>query len=286
MRRLGIVVLLAVALAGGAAFAAEPCPPTPGADAIWARSDIRFVLVGEVHGMAETQAAFVDLVCAAAATGRPVVVALEQNNDGQAALDAFLASNGGPQAVAPLIEALGWQGPLWDGRSSVAALEMLQRLRRMKAEGQIVGVTAFLDWSDPTQAGHELKMAEGLIAASKAAPDALVIGLMGNYHASKSARPGRDGQSYRLAADYLPAAQTISLFIVHGGGSAWGCMGDSCGTRTLRSPPDSHPRGVFLDGASMSGFDGVLSIGGPVTASPPAVKPDATSVPIPKSVSR
>lgn len=287
MRALGIAVLMAAAFVSGEARAGEACAPLPGAEALWARPEVRFVLVGETHGAAETPVAFGDLVCAAAASGRPVVVALEQDNTGQAALDAFLASDGGPDAVDALIGGLSWQGPIWDGRSSVASLEMMQRLRRMKARGEIVGVTAFLDWTDRSQAGHERRMAEGLTAASGAAPGALVIGLMGSLHAWKGARPGRDGESYRLAADYLPPAATVSLFVVHQpGGSVWACMSGTCGPRTMRGRPETRPRGVFLDGAEMEGYDGVLSIGGPLTASPPAAKPDATSVPMPAPVSR
>lgn len=273
MRLFWLAALAAGLLVAESASAAEACTPLPGAQAAWARPDARYILVGETHGIAETQQAFVDLVCAAAASGRPVVVALEQNAEGQAGLDAFLASDGGPAAVAAVMEALAWYGPMRDGRSSVAALDMLQRLRELRQAGQIVGVTAFLDWSDKTQAGHERQMAKGMAAAAAAHPDALVIGLMGSIHAMKAARPGRDGVTYRLAADLLPPDQVVSLYFVHSGGGAWFCSQDVCMARPLRSPPDERARGVHISPGEIEGYDGVLSIGGPVTASPPAESP-------------
>ena len=223
--------------------------------------------------MAETQLAFVDLVCAASASGRPVVVALEQNAEGQAGLDAFLASDGGTAAVAGLREALAWRGPTRDGRSSVAALDMLQALRTLKQEGRIVGVTAFLYWSDKAQAGHEQLMANGIADAATAHPDALVVGLMGNYHAMKAARPGQDGVSYRLAADPFPPGQGVRPYITPRGGTAWFCSQGGCMTRPVRGTQERRPRGVHLSPGEIEGYDGVLSIGGTVTASPPAVSP-------------
>jgi len=275
MRLSGLLgLLLVMAAVSGPARATETCRPMPGAEVIW-RSEVRYVLVGELHGTAEAPAAFADLICAAVATGRPVIVALEQTVDGQAALDAYLASDGGAVEEMKVMEALYWQSPMRDGRSSVASLALFRDLRRLRVSGRIEGVQAILDRGDGTPASHEAKMAQRLLAVGARRPDAVVIGLMGNLHAMKGSWTARDGLAYRLAGDLLPAGETVSLNIVHAGGSAWFCSQGGCMARALRAPSDARPRGVHLS-RDVPGFDGVLSIG-PITASPPALPLDPAS---------
>ena len=43
-------------------LAAAACSPIPGDDALWSRPSLRYVIVGEMHGSAETPAIFADLV--------------------------------------------------------------------------------------------------------------------------------------------------------------------------------------------------------------------------------
>lgn len=268
MRAWAVAAALPVlAMAGHAAA----CTALPGAEAALSRPGLRYLLVGEIHGSAETPVAFADLVCAAAATGRPVVVALEQSMDGQAALETYLVSSGGAAAEQTVMEALYWHAPVRDGRSSVASLELLRTLHRFKAEGRIMTVQTILGRGDGSPADHERKMADGLEAAAARAPNALVVGLMGNFHAMKGQRPGRDGVTYRLAADLLPPDATVSLYVISAGGAAWFCSQSECMARPLKGVPVDKPRGVSLEAPGFDGYDGILSIGGPMTASPPAM---------------
>lgn len=95
-----------------AAASALACPPVPNADRLWAKPETQWILVGEMHGTAQMPALFADLVCQAAATsGRPITVALEQNAGMQPAIDAFLKSDGGPRARASFLAA-----PMWTGK--------------------------------------------------------------------------------------------------------------------------------------------------------------------------
>ena len=132
-------MLMAAALALAAASAVGPCPVPPGAEALWQPS-IRYLLIGEIHGTAETPAAFADLVCAAARSGRPVTVAVEYSSDDQPVVDAFLASNGDAKARAALLTLPIWHDTWQDGRSSTAFLALFERLRVLKQAGLIRGV--------------------------------------------------------------------------------------------------------------------------------------------------
>lgn len=73
----GIMLGIVAALLGAATPA---CTPVPGSSRLW-ESTIRWVIVGEMHGTNESPDAFANLICLAAATGRPVTVALEYTAD-------------------------------------------------------------------------------------------------------------------------------------------------------------------------------------------------------------
>lgn len=94
--------------------AAITCTPVPGADQLW-QPTTRWVIVGEMHGTNETPDAFANLVCLAAATGRPVTVALEYSADDQATIDAYLASSGDAQSRATLLSLPLFTSEMQDG---------------------------------------------------------------------------------------------------------------------------------------------------------------------------
>ena len=76
-------------------------------------------VVGEQHGTNETPSTFANLVCLAS-KGRPVVVAVEQPTGEQAAIDAYLMSDGGRVAEAAFLKSAIWTNKFKDGRSSQA----------------------------------------------------------------------------------------------------------------------------------------------------------------------
>ncbi len=122
-----------LALLAAGLMAAAPCTADDGVQTLFDDPAKRIVWVGEMHGAAQLPALFTDIVCAAARTGRPVVVALERGRSAQPAWDRFLASDGDAAAKADLLKADQWTAPLQDGRSSVAMLGLAERLRRDKA---------------------------------------------------------------------------------------------------------------------------------------------------------
>jgi hypothetical protein len=256
------VRFLALILVAVSAASQEPprCPPLPGAGQLFSLPELRFLLVGEMHGTAETPAIFADLVCAAArATKRPIIAAVELHD--RRAIDRFLASGD----RVSLLASEEWKGK--DGRTSAAMLSLLDRLRALKSGGMVSSVVAFSVARSGEPPAIEEHMAGALLQAAGQSPGALVIALTGNAHASKSVIPQIG--PHRPMASFLPAAQTVSLLAADRGGQAWNCQSDGCGPHPLKSSGESA-RGVTLT-SPHSGYDGVLSTGLPATPSLPAV---------------
>lgn len=256
--------------AAASLLAADPtCAPPPGAEALWT-PEARYVIVGEIHGTTETPAAFAQLVCAAAEQG-PVTVALELPTEMQPQLDAFLIATDDASAAATLHETSFWvrDPERQDGRSSMAMLEMMQSIRRLKAGGGDVAFRAFQP-SNPRspafdQNYYELDMAVELSRAATERPDARVLVLVGNVHASKTLI---DRFDLLPAAAHLPGKETVTLNVAQQGGQSWSCQADGCGAHDSMERYDLEARGVILGPVRDGAYDGVLAIG-PWTASLP-----------------
>jgi hypothetical protein len=264
----GVIAPLAVlALAPCARAASEPvCQPLPGAQLLWSTPGVRFVLVGEMHGTAETPPLFRDLVCAAESAQRPIVVGVERSVGEQPGIDAFLSVANRDNAGTGLLAQRGWH--IFDGRSSRAMLALLEDLRALQRQGRIVEVVAFSDFRpEDSPAEGEKRMASVLIAAANRRPNGLVSALTGNVHASK-----KELASVATMAMALPSAETLSLLVIDKGGEAWNQSEDGCGPHKYRSTGGDR-RCITLSekAAPLPGFDGVASTGLAATASPPAV---------------
>lgn len=254
--------------AAAALVASTPCSPPSGAEVLWT-PEHRFVIVGEIHGTTETPAAFAQLVCAASEQG-PVTVALEFPNTMQPQLDAFLAATDDASAAATLHETPFRDPAAQDGRSSGAMLEMMQSIRRLKAGGADVAFRAFKP-SHPRSAAfdqnyYELDMAVELSRAATERPEARVLVLVGNVHASKTRFERFD---LLPAAAHLPRKATVTLNVAQQGGQSWSCQADGCRAYDSLARYDTEARGVIMEPVRDGAFDGVLAIG-PWTASPPA----------------
>jgi hypothetical protein len=257
-----------------AASLAAHCNPAPGESLLWANSQTRYVIIGEVHGTAQTPALFADLACAAHMSGRPVVVGIEISATAQPALDTFLASDGGVAARARFLASPIWHFPFKDGRSSRAYLQLIERLRRLKRAGLIQGVRA-IQPSDTaasdTQNQANAAMADRIRAAGSGDPRTLVLVLVGNFHARKRASVFETETIVTAAAD-LPQRQTLSLSVTTTG-EAWNCVSASATSCGPHAQPEGRPipRGVTLSPTAGGDYDGFIGLGVPATASPPAV---------------
>lgn len=269
-----ILISLLFSAASAQARTSPECKPVAGAESITSRSDLDFLVFGEAHGTTELPALFGDLACAVAAAGRPVVVGVEFLPTNQPGLDAFVAAKDADAARKSLLAAPAWSDRV--GRASVAMLAMLEHVRSLRASGADIRVVAFDHESEsgPTSENREAGMGQHLLDAARARPDALVMALTGAGHADRtgwtSAKP-----PFRSAVQYLPDDRTLSLTYIRGGGEVWACRSPAEGaTSECRVWPETKreeipPRGIAFDN-SRPGFDGVVSVGKPYSASIPA----------------
>lgn len=230
-----------------AAAPAAICAPVDGAQTLWAKPETRWVFVGEMHGTAETPKAFAELACLAAQTRRPVAIAVEHRQSMQPAIDAWLASDGGPAARAALTGGEMWQRKMQDGRTSVAMLDLYETLRQMKRAGRITGVFAFApEKSAPGAQAYNKAMADAIQAVPVPA-GGLVLVLVGNIHAMKT-QYSFGTQSFMPAAGQMPAGRAVSVDVVGNRGMAWTCELGVCAAHDLGNRADTT-RGVTPAGA-------------------------------------
>ena len=246
------------------------CSPITGADMLVNRTDLRWIVVGEIHGTKETPVIFGDLACLAS-TSRPVIIAVEQVTTEQPAIDDFIGSDGGAAAISHFLRSRIWTQPMKDGRSSEAYFHLFQRLRELRAAGRIISVVAFQPLYNPGPGGYNAGDYEYALASSlvnRVKQDARVLVLVGNVHAMRTA-PTWAKPAYLPMAGYLPAQTTINLDARWVGGSYWACTSDtSCGAQTAPSSGTRPARSITMDVIG-GPYAGALNLGVEVTASPP-----------------
>jgi hypothetical protein len=275
--RSGLIVAALWAAAALAAPRQTPAPPlacsaSAGIEPLLAAKDV--LLVGEVHGTAQSPAFVAETACAALAHGRAVSVALEIPVAEQARLAAFAESAGTPADRAALLSGDFWRDPFQDGRRSEAMLALLERLRTFRKAGRKVTVVPI----DPGPGGvpswqeREKSMAERLRARLAAAPGDLLVVLTGNLHTRLKPRVDYAYMGSVLA-EGSPGLRLAALDVAYTGGSAWICQGDepaACKATELGSKAGAA-RGevVTFPNIDAAGYTGVYGVG-ELSASPPA----------------
>lgn len=260
----------------GRAAGGEAACAAPQALADRLRAD-RLMLMGEVHGTQESPAAFGAAVCRALAAGRSVSVGLELNRDQVAPLAAFLASDGGKQAVARLLGGDFWTRAFQDGRSSQAMLALVQRLRTMAHEYPDLAVFILEDDAATPRTLDGVTRGQAMAARVRTEysrrPHALILTLSGNIHNSLTARSRADNGATipptmgSLLADLSPTSVLLESI----GGSAWVCA-PTCGVRHLPvfTGGSSGAISVYRELPPGEAYSGEWQLG-PSTASRPAV---------------
>lgn len=268
MRLVNCIALFCLA-AGLQAFA-QPCEPIPGAEQLWARPNLHWLFVGEMHGSNETSVAYYDLVCDALAHGRKVTVALERPSSEQETLGSILEGKDLEAAEKRLLQQPGWQTGE-DGRTSKAMLRLLLALRELHAQQPSLKIAAFdAPTSESGPGARDASLGHTLLSIGQAEPDRLVLILVGNIHAMQHRMFG-----YDVAAMYIPAEQRVSLEVTDRGGDSWVTMNDLCGPAKNANVVDKNltrPRGIYLD-PSLAPFgkvDGILALAASLTPSEPA----------------
>ena len=252
------------------------CTPPRGTARITALGHVRYLVVGELHGTAETPAVFAELVCAVARErGGRLLVGLEFQEDARPAFESYVASRGTAADRSALLEESGWldsaRGPYPDGRTSEAMLRMVERLRVLRAAGLAISVTTFrrpVRVVSDSQTPYEMDMADSLRDAFDAGAYDTVIVLVGGVHARRTTVTPPNRPPFEPMAMHLPVESTLTLDALAGDGEAWNCQAATCGIHARQGHRSRGSAGLEL-GADMSpGYDGVIPIG-PVTASPP-----------------
>jgi outer membrane protein assembly factor BamB len=237
----------------------------------------RILLIGEIHGTAESPAFALAAACHAHEAGLSATVGLELPPSELETIGRFLDSDGGPEARAALLTGEPWQREYQDGRTSAGMVALLDGLRRLRAAGGEIEVALFDHPGFQSQERDRLMAATLLGVAQARSTDRLIV-LTGNIHSRLT--PGtRWDAEYRpmghlLAGMLGPKASILALDVARTGGSAWICTGaqpEECGERPLDGrAPVSAPAVELGAELGRGGHHGVYSMG-TLTASPPAV---------------
>lgn len=228
----------------------------------WAIGDHRHVLLGEVHGTEEIPA-LVGHLAAMLGEAAPLLVALELPQTEQPALDAWLDSDGGPEARARLLARPFWQRERQDGRSSGAMLDLVERLRALRAAGRRLTLLAYDAGDGPAQEPAQL-----IAAAMRDRPQARLLLLAGNYRLGRE-DPGSLGSA-------LAGLDPLAFDVTAWTGTFWTC-GDApeapCGRHRLEADATGQGPMLHADAALRArGFAGQLILA-TFSASEPAVGP-------------
>lgn len=240
---------------------AEPLKCTPLAEI--PHSEI--TLIGEIHGTNEIPALAVEQACVLAKSGREVILALELPHDEQTAIDRFLASEGKQPDREQLVSSSFWQSEkLNDGRSSIAMLDLLGRVRALRSNGAKISILVNDGFENKDR---DMAMAQALLAARQSFPQAAIIGLFGSFHSSKSS--GRERYPHEAIGYRLRSLQPLTIY-VNFTGWAWGCTQKACGVMRVGVVSPNAVFFKFIPGDDIEhAHDGVVNLP-KVTSSPPA----------------
>lgn len=244
------------------------------------------LLLGDQLGTKQAPAAFATLVCTALHHHLEVIAALNLPATQQAALNAYLSTDGGKNARAALIRGSFWNGLYPDGTSSVAMLDLIDQLRRWRQAGAPITVLA-IDAPTPGNP-REAAMAARIEQQQLKHPNAFSLVLAGNAHVTRHAGAQWDTGllplGYRLSS--MHPGEVLALDLAFDPGLHWACHLEGknhlvCGAMAV-SPglqnTENLPVPVRLvrkfSTTSEYGYDGTWYVGR-LTASPPAASPDA-----------
>lgn len=228
------------------------------------------LLFGEFHGTNEAPRFVTDVACRAALAGHRVQLGLEISISQQQAIDEFMISEAPHEQRKHLLDG-HFDVEFFDGRESVAMLELFERIRQLRREHLKIEVFGF-SWGkgqSPSLPGDQ-DMFENVDARYRSAqPSDIFIILGGGAHT----RRHEDSLGGALArAGY----SLISLGLTHAGGTFWGCSG-GCGEHRTSGKDEGQQRFIALRPTFAGKYDGVY-YPGRVSASPPAVSPKPSAL--------
>ena len=188
--------------------------------------DRRMVVLGEMHGTREIPLLAGDLA-ERLGRGVPLLLAIEIHASEHAALSAYLDGSGDPASRERLRRRAYWSVPQArnDGRRSEDMLDLVERVRQLRAQGRDVAILPF-DMADGVSRGahwRDRAMARQLRRAWAALPHGRMLVLTGNVHAMRR-KPAYApaGMQVPMTAD-LQDLEPLSIVIAAASGAFWAC---------------------------------------------------------------
>ncbi|QRK07718.1 hypothetical protein JQX13_48350 [Archangium violaceum] len=247
------------------------------------------LLIGEQLGSQQLPATVGDMVCQAAEAGHIVTLGLSIPRTEQERLDRYLTSAGGPADQDELLDGDFWRRPYQDGRSSRAVMDLIDRVRALRAAGLLIHLVAY-DTDQVQGNERDAALADVWLKRRAARPEELFFVVSGNAHVSISKGTQWDSRFVSMGWHLLKADPTVkALDMSFTPGTRWACdldVANKLDCRVYGSTPSNVIAGVggqspyidlFLGGLSFEGYHGLLYVG-ELSASPPALAPDAIPV--------
>ncbi len=191
----------------------------------------RLIVLGEMHGTREIPP-LVGEVAERLSSEGPLLLALEIHASEQASLRSYLDGDGSDAQRDLLRRRPFWSVPQQrnDGRRSEDMLDLVERMRQLRADGRDVAILAYdvANGGGPDGDWRERAMAAQLRHAFQALPRGRMLVLTGNVHAMRL-RPAWAPELMQvpMTADLLDL-QPVSIEIAAASGAFWACPPDGC----------------------------------------------------------
>lgn len=252
------------------------------------------LLVGEQLGSHETPAVVGDMVCEVAGLGLPVTLGVALAKGEQGRLEAYLASPGAPADQDELLRGDFWRKATQDGRGSRAMMDLVDRVRSLRAAGLPVSLVAYgVETASGSQ--RDMAMADGVLEHRRKRREDVFIVLGGNVH-MRTVRGVAWDAGFTPMAWHLRAQDKalVALDLSYAQGSRWGCELDRAGqlrcgivgatpTGRVAAQPGMQPYVQLFSKPTDEGFHGLLYVGA-LLPSMPAASLEGTEAPPPSSM--
>ncbi|WP_338870769.1 hypothetical protein [Myxococcus stipitatus] len=263
-----------------ATLAPECGAPLEGAASLYSAGGV--LLVADPLGTQEVPTATLRMMCEATAQGLPVTLALSIPTSEQPLLEHYLASDGESADAQELLTGSAfWRRTYQDGRSSRAMLWLVEQARRLRASGKDVAIAA-IDADKAQGNEREAQMAQHLLKAQAARPQAWTVALTGSVHA-RTTEVSWDGDFEPMGARVARALpSTKALDVGFQRGTQFACrynVWDEVECNVFAISPTLEARQSSKQTAGLElfatqqphGFQGRLYVGA-LNASPPALQ--------------
>ncbi len=214
----------------------------------------RVVWFGELHGTREAPELFLGLVkLVSSRDAKPPVVALEIPTTEQRAINRYLTT--GDDAV--LRSSAFFNSEIKDGRSSIALVQLLSKLRTEKK----AAVFCFDAAQATSPQERDTAMANNLLTCAKQYPDATLLVLSGNVHARVIEGTSWD-RAYRPAAFQLSKqlGSIVTFNLAYESGTMWALTDKGFAEQTVKGKlwSGTAPYYITLHPKRTRGYDGAI----------------------------